>query len=117
MNPDIYSSEERLEIAQARSRAYSSGRPEIVQRINALLDAEAPFSQIRKLWAPKVKAEVPVAPEVESSLEPPPMAGAGSGTNAWRAFALQVSDMAPEVIESMGKMDIVTVLKDKGIIE
>lgn len=106
----MYTSEERLQIAQARRKASQTGKPEVVQRIDAGMASEIPFSKLKALWAPrdvkpeKVVSEVPEHPALNAS------------TAKWQAFAKEVSDMDPEVVEAMGRADIITVLKDKGVL-
>lgn len=47
---------------------------------------------------------------------PPPREGRGSGDKAWRAYANAVSDMDPEVIESMGKEELIATLISMGVL-
>lgn len=91
-----------------------TGHPEIVQRIDLALSEDKPFSKVQVLYkTSEIKPEKPVEEVVYDS---PPFSGKGSGRGAWRAFAKKVSDMDPEIINSMEKSDIITVLIDKGII-
>lgn len=109
-----YTSEQRLEIAQARREAGRTGKPEVIQRINLGVTEGMEFSKLQKIWKPQtVKPEVPVATEVPDA---PPKSGKGSGVLAWRAFAKEVSDMDPETIDAMAKTDLISVLEDKGVI-
>lgn len=81
-----------------------------------MVEQDAPFSKIQSLYKiPKVKPEKAVP--VEVTYDHPPLSGKGSGSGPWRAFAKMVSDMDPDIIDSMGKSDLITVLRDKGVID
>jgi len=110
-----YTSEQNLEINQAKIRLRRSGHPSAVQRIDLAVSQDLPFSKVEALYKPrKVKPEKSVP--VEATYNHPPLAGKGSGTGPWQDFAKIVSDIDPDIIDSMGKSDIITVLKGKGII-
>ena len=114
----MYSTQEQYEIATAITENTNGGRPEITQRINAGVEAQLSFTTLKKIWTPEsVHPEVPVTIPEDSILEAPPKVGPGSSAKAWQAFAKQVSDMDHEVIDSMSRSDIVTILTDKGVIE
>ncbi len=110
-----YTTEQQMLIRQAVYDLDKRGKPEIGAKINYQVSEGASFSALEKLWKPKtVKAEIPVA---DPTMAAPPLIGKGSGIVAWQNFAKEVSDMDPEVIDAMSKPDIMTVLKDKGVID
>lgn len=111
-----YTQAQQTSLYVAKKRHLSSGRPEMVARINAMMADEAPYDEIWKLASSDVREMVKPEKPAEV-IEPPPYVGKGSGTAVWQEFALKVSDMDEEVIFSMGRNDIVTVLTDKGIIK
>lgn len=111
-----YTTEQNYEMVQAQRELNRTGHPSEVTRIKVWMEEGRPFSEIQKIYQPvKVKPEKPVS--VEVTLAHPPITGKGSGNLPWRKFAKEVSDMDPEIIDSMGKTDIITVLRDKGVIE
>jgi hypothetical protein len=88
----------------------------MVARINKMMTEEAPYSEIWKMASSDIRDMV--KPEKPGEvIEPPPYTGKGSTTAAWQAFALKVSDMEEEVIFSMGRTDLITVLADRGIVQ
>ena len=110
-----YTTEQNFEMVQAQRELNRTGHPSEVTRIKVWMEEGRPFTEIQKIYRPvKIKPEK-LLPEVV--VDHPPMVGKGSGNLPWRAFAKQVSDMDPEIIDSMGKQDLITVLRDKGVIE
>ena len=110
-----YTSEQNLEMAMAKKELNRTGHPSAVTRIKIWQEEGRPFSEIQKIYRP-----VRIKPEKLPSVmvvDHPPLTGKGSGNFPWRKFAKEVSDMDPEIIDSMGKTDIITVLRDKGVIE
>jgi hypothetical protein len=100
----------------AKRRHDHAGRPETAALIDHLMGLEAPYGEIWKIAQADVEAMV--KPEkVTDIVPPPPFTGRGSTVAAWRKFAMKVSDMEEEVITSMGRNDLITVLVDRGIIE
>ena len=110
-----YTSEQNLEIAQAKIRLRRTGHPSTVQRINLAVSEDKPFSKVQALY--KVSSIKPEVKTPEKVYDHPPFTGKGSGKGPWLAFAKKVADTDPEILESMSKSDIVTILKDKGIID
>ena len=109
-----YTSEQLYEIAQAKRRLSRTGHPSTVQRIDLAVENELPFNKIQILYKPQnVKAEKPIPVEIT---DPPPRSGKGSGERAWRTFAKLVSDMDKDMIDSLSKSDIITILIDKKVI-
>jgi len=112
-----YTTEQHYEMAEAKKRLNRTGHPSAVTRITVWMEEGRPFSEIQKIYQPvTVKPEVPVS-KPTSDIVAPPKSGLGSGTEKWQDFAKEVSDMDHEIIDSMGKQDLITVLKDKGIID
>lgn len=112
----MYTTAQLSSIHLAKRRHLQSGRPQVVAKIDLLVSEEAPYDDIWKLASSDIREMV--KPEKPADvIEPPPFTGKGSGTDHWREFALKVSDMETEVINSMGRNDLITVLADKGIIE
>lgn len=109
-----YSLSEQEEINLALRELNRTGNPTLVRDMEMLIADEAPFSKVIKIakdhFAPVVKPEVPVA-------DLPDAPARNAGTPKWQSFAKQVSDMDPEVVDSMSRKDIITVLEDKGIID
>jgi hypothetical protein len=110
-----YTSEQNLEIAQARIRLRRTGHPSTVQRIDLAVSENKPFSKVQALY--RVSEVKPEKKMEEVIYVPPNTTGKGSGVTNWRSFAKKVSDMDPEIIDSMEKSDIITVLRDKGVIQ
>ena len=111
-----YTTEQYFEMATAKRELNRTGNPSAVTRITTWMEEGRPFSEIQKIYQP-VKVKPEIATEIEPGMDHPPIVGKGSGNFPWRKFAKQVSDMDPEIIDSMGKTDIITVLRDKGVIE
>lgn len=110
-----YTTEQLSSLHLAKRRHLQSGRPEMVARINAMVEAEAPYEEIWKTASSDIREMVKPEKPAEV-LGHPPYTGKGSSTAAWQEFALRVSDMEEEVIFSMGRNDLITVLTDRGII-
>ncbi len=110
-----YTSEQNLEIAQAKIRLRRTGHPSTVQRIDLAVSEGKPFTKVQALYkVSKIKPEKQMEKMIYDS---PPLTGKGSGKGPWQSFAKKVSDMDPDIIDSMGKSDIITVLRDKGVIK
>lgn len=103
-----YKSKELGQISEANKEFERTGRPEVVAQIRLLVSQEAPFSKIAALINPKSEAK---------TAEQPPISGKGSGVEAWRDFAKEVSDLDAETVDSMSKEDLLTVLADEGLLE
>ena len=111
-----YTTEQYFEMATAKRELNRTGHPSTVARITLGMEEGRPFSEIQKIYQP-VKVKPEVATPSQDIPTQPPTHGKGSGNRPWRAFAKAVSDMDPEIIDSMSAPDLVTVLKDKGVIE
>ena len=110
-----YTTEQNYEMIQAQRELNRTGHPSEVTRIKVWKEEGRPFSEIQRIYKP-VKVKPEKLPSV-MVVDHPPLTGKGSGNLPWRAFAKEVSDMDPEIIDSMGKQDLITVLRDKGVIE
>lgn len=98
----MLTAEQIAEMNQLIREESQNGRPEIAARIRSALD----------------RGEVYEAPGVEvvEPVEQPPLGGPGSGKVAWVEYALSVSDIDEEVLESITKDDIIAMLRANGII-
>lgn len=112
----MYTDSQRTSLHVAKKRHLHAGRPQVVAQIDALMAQEAPYEDIWKIASSDVREMVKPEKPAEV-IEPPPFTGKGSTTAMWQEFALKVSDMDEEVIHSMGRNDLITVLSDRGIIE
>ena len=112
----IYTTEQAHEMAQAKLEMDRTGNPSAVQRINLAIENQLAFKEIQKIYkVAKVKPEKELP--IEVTYDHPPLTGKGSGNNPWRRFAKTVSDMDPDIIDSMGRDDIIKILRDKGVID
>ena len=84
-------------------RAYSvAGEPEKAAPVRQALENDAAYVE------PEVE-EVEIVPV-------PPMNGPGASKKAWVAYALAISDIDEEVLESVKKSDIIAMLRANGFI-
>jgi hypothetical protein len=51
----------------------------------------------------------------QPQIEPPPHSGAGSGTEAWRAYAHEVTDLDGTVLAEMNRAEIIAILEERNI--
>lgn len=112
-----YSEEQSQSLYLAKRRHEVQGRPELVARINAMIEDEAPFAEIQAVANTGLTENVKPEKEPKTEVEVPPLTGKGSGLKQWQSFARQVSTIEPEVIEAMSRNDLITVLADRGVIE
>jgi hypothetical protein len=61
-----------------------------------------------------VTPEIPVTSWED--LEHPPFTGPGSTAAKWRVWATTVTDIEADVLESMGRVNIVDLLRDRGVL-
>lgn len=101
-----FSSKQNQVIAEARQNFTRTGFPEKAAALNALVAEGAPFSKIEAL----------IANKGQSTASQPPLSGKGSGVEAWREYAVSVTDLDPETAEDMSKEDLVEILTDQGFI-
>jgi hypothetical protein len=110
-----FTTDEKTTLAQVKVELDRTGSPELIAKMEVMESEGASFNQLMKIAA--LNDPVKVQPERAVEIkEHPPLSGKGATSRAWKEFALQASDMDPEIIESMGMRDIITVLSDKGII-
>jgi hypothetical protein len=111
-----YTTKQQGAMWQAQKDFHRTGAPERAQRVALMVENEHPYQDIMSYveggQVLNVKPEVPTV-----DLPPIPDYTGNKATNkAWRSFAKKVSDMEPEVIDEMGRTDIITILVDKDII-
>lgn len=111
-----YTEKQRGAMWQAQKDFHRTGSPERAQRVALMVENEHPYQDIMDYVETgkglDVKPEIPTV-----DLPPiPPYTGNKATNPAWRSFAKKVSDMEPEVIDELGRKDIVKILTDKGII-
>jgi hypothetical protein len=51
----------------------------------------------------------------QPQIEPPPHSGAGSGAEAWRAYAHEVTDLDGTVLAEMNRAEIIALLEERNI--
>lgn len=87
------------------------GRPENANQLKGLHAAgePIPYQLLDKVG---VKSEK----EVEGKLDIPPRSGRGSGHEAWREFAAEVSDLDEAVLDKMSREEIQEFLEERDII-
>lgn len=100
-----------MDVARMIRHWHSVGRPEHANRLKELHRAgePIPYQLLDKVG---VKSEK----EVEGKLEVPPRSGRGSGDQAWREFAAEVSDMDKAVLDKMSREEIQEFLEEREII-
>ena len=108
-----YTVEQQEEIRAARQKLNRTGHPTLELKMRLLAESQAPFADVMAVAQDRlVKAVKPTKPVMEIP-EPP---SRNATTSKWQAFAKEVSSMEPEVIDAMGRSDIVKVLTDEGVI-
>lgn len=112
-----YTTEQIQAIRDAKTRHQTAGRPEVAAKIDYLVSLEAPYAKIWELASGDVKEMVRPETPITDIIPPPPATGPNSTTDAWRKFAHKVSDIEPEIIDSLGRNDLITILVDRGVIE
>jgi hypothetical protein len=111
-----YTEKQRGAMWQAQKDFHRTGAPEKAQRVALMMENEHPYQDIMSYV--EGGQPTPVKPEIATAdLPPVPDYTGNKATNsAWRSFAKKVSDMEPEVIDDLGRTDIIKILSDKGII-
>ena len=88
-------------------------------RLELQMQQEVPFEDLEVKQSP-IRGTEDIRPEVVVNLDEiadmPPRVGPGSSTFAWAEFAAAVSDIEEEVLENLGREEIIDLLIDKGII-
>lgn len=111
-----YTDDQLQSISDAITRLDHAGKPEIGAKIAYMQQEGVSYDEIWELATADVKDLVRPEKPISDIVPPPPTTGPNSSTDRWRRFAKKVSDMDPEVIDSMGRNDLITVLADRGII-
>ena len=111
-----YTDKQRGAMWQAQKDFRITGNPGKAQKVALMIENEHSYQDIMSYVEggrpTTVKPEVPT-----TDLPPiPDYTGTKATNKAWRSFAKKVTDMEPDVIDSMGRSDIITILSDKGII-
>lgn len=103
------------EQARAAGRQWAQmGYPIEVRDINRALAAGKPVPE-RLLHPKRVRPET--NENDAAAYEVPPRSGKGSGVAAWREYADVVTDVEPDVLESMDRGDIIELLENRNIID
>ena len=112
----MYTDAQLTSIRTARQRLFYAGKPEVRAVVDSLVALDAPYDEIWKVA--NADAEKMVKPEkVTDIIPPPPFTGRGSSREVWLDFAKKVSDIEPEILVTLGRNDIITILVDRGIIQ
>lgn len=106
MAPLPLTQEQRIEMTEAWREAHRTGKPQDAQKYRQALDDGVYFTI----------GDDSEAEELVEQSEPPPRAGKGASKDAWLAWALEVSDVDPEVLESVKKVDIIKMMEANGYI-
>lgn len=118
---DFYNQTELGKLAQAVSEYQRTGDPQAAYRLEAQMADHTPFSEIALDDAAIARRGRPtIRPETTVNLslvEEPPRAGKGSGQPAWVIFAEMVTDTEPEVLDSLGRDEIIQLLIDRDVID
>lgn len=110
-----YSTDEIQTLALTRQELDRTGFPELIAMMNVKQAAGGSFDELMKI-AKKYDLETVKPDKAVDPVSHPPFTGAGSSTSKWQAFALKMSDIDSEIIETLGREDLITVLIDKGVI-
>ena len=116
---DGYTNEEHGKLRQKLTYYQKVGHPEWANRLQLQIDAQVPFFQIELPEDIAAGESAQIHPETQVAvhlLELPPRQGTGSSADTWRAFARMVSNITTDVLDNMGRDDIVSILEDRGII-
>ena len=98
--------EQRIEMTDAWREAHRKGRPQDAQKYRQALDDGVYFEIGDDSEAPEA-VELPL---------PPPRSGKGSGKEEWLEWALEVSDVDPEVLGAIKKVDIIKMMEANALI-
>lgn len=104
-----YTVDQMNEINERKRQYEKRGYPEKAAALQVQAENDTPFDEL--LGTPEDLQE-----EVDS-LPEPPRSGAGSGADQWRSFAKTISDMDPEVIDTMSRDEIINVLEEAELID
>lgn len=99
------------EVADMVRHWHRTGRPERAHQLKGLHREGEPIPY-QLLDKTGIKSEK----EVEGKLEVPPRSGRGSGIDAWKEFAAEVSDLDEAVLDKMSREEIQDFLEEREII-
>ena len=99
--------EQRIEMTEAWRAAHKTGRPQDAQKYRAALDEGVYFT---------MDPDNSEATELVDQPDPPPRSGKGASKNAWLEWALEVSDVDREVLESVKKNDIIKMMEANSLL-
>lgn len=110
--------EEEVRTLRMKMREYRrTGHPDWALRLQVQMDNEVPFADLNIPGTEFRKAAFWPETQVASHLvDLPPRNGAGASTNAWRQFASLVSDVDRNVLDSLGRDEIIQLMIDRNII-
>ena len=107
MADETYTEEQRSELTKRMGEYERTGFPEKSAKIRAQMAADTPFEELYGSEADRQE-------EIDE-LPAPPRGGPGSGVEAWRNFAKQVTDW--EDVDDMDRDEIILALEEDGLIE
>lgn len=119
----MLSAEQDGVIAKARIEYERRGHPEWVASLNHQIQAGVPFEDLD--WPdqkppPNISTRPPIRPETGIDLDLihlPPRYGKGSSNSSWREFAKLVTDIEPDIIDDLGRDDLIQLLEDRDVID
>lgn len=100
-----------LDVGRMVRHWHRTGRPERAHQLKELHKAGEPIP-----YQLLDKAGIKSEKEVEGKLEVPPRSGRGSGVDAWKEFAAEVSDLDEAVLDKMTREEIQDFLEEREII-
>jgi hypothetical protein len=111
--PEVEYTAEQVNLIYTKVRAlYTAGEPQKALNMKGRLKAGqyiAPYEYDPAFVWPEKPVAIP-------GLKPPRRTGPGSSQGSWAQFAIQVSDIEPEVVRAMSRDDIIGVLIERHII-
>ena len=115
----FYTSEQIGLLSALHTKLSTTGEASAASRLEVAMANEVPFEDLDVKQSP-VKGTEDIRPEVGVNLDEigdmPPRTGPEATTEAWRHFAAAVTDIEEEVLDNLGRGDIIDLLIDKGII-
>jgi hypothetical protein len=119
----VFSPEQEGIITKARIDYDRRGHPEWVARLEHQLRSGVPFEDLN--WPdqeppPNISARKPIRPETGVDIDLlriPPRYGKGSSTDNWREFAKLVLDMEHDLIDDLGRDDLINLIEDRDVID
>ena len=98
------SREQRMEMLAYIREHKTAGRPQVAAPVQKAL-------QEGYYYMPEPE------PEPEPLPEPPPRHGPGSGGPKWKKWALEMTALDPELVESAKKDDLIAMLEANGMLD